>query len=552
MSNSEIPNLNKDENGNIENKVKDETTKLKEKGKDKEKETSNLLEEDQNILNESKNNNQRNINNNELFYFIILAIFVFIVSRLVQIKVPTPEQDVFLDEPWIHGIESNETINSFENRYRRNFPKLTLELINDFPTLTELFNARVLYIFDKNLTNKYIHHIRDLDGVDESPYQKPLYKNLVPNETFSENRANYINTEKFVDLCYKEKLISGEKIYATDKPLISIIIPCFNKKKQIMRTIRSLQNQSLKNIEIIIVDDFSSENATDLYNSLLATDPRIRVFYHQKVLGLFRSRLNGFLYSRGKYILHFVAGDLLADNYVLEDLYNLITKYSLDSIRFSFKTYQKKYKNNYNSQTMKYPNNVIKIRYGPVKENPHIFGFGTIWNRLIRANILTKGLDLIDWHIINAYKNFGEDIWWNELANHASYSHLVFNRIGYIYHSNVTTENELKISTREERDSTMREFVYFWLFDYQILPRDNNKRRVINKLKMYNLNNGTFDGTPLNLNYITTNFTAYEHLLKALIEDPCVKEDEKPFIGELLNNYYNKLKNLSMIRTLNN
>ena len=112
MSNSEVPNLNKDENENIENKVKDETTKLKEKGKDKEKETSNLLEEDLNILNEAKNNTQRNINNNELFYFIILAIFVFIVSRLVQIKVPTPEQDVFLDEPFIHGIESNETINS--------------------------------------------------------------------------------------------------------------------------------------------------------------------------------------------------------------------------------------------------------------------------------------------------------------------------------------------------------------------------------------------------------------------------------------------------------
>ena len=50
MSNSEVPNLNKDENENIENKVKDETTKLKEKSKDKEKETSNLLEEDLNIL----------------------------------------------------------------------------------------------------------------------------------------------------------------------------------------------------------------------------------------------------------------------------------------------------------------------------------------------------------------------------------------------------------------------------------------------------------------------------------------------------------------------
>jgi len=47
-------------------------------------------------------------------------------------------------------------------------------------------------------------------------------------------------------------------------------------------------------------------------------------------LGLFRTRLDGYLYSRGKYITTFDAGDIYEDNYVLTDTYNILEKYNLD------------------------------------------------------------------------------------------------------------------------------------------------------------------------------------------------------------------------------
>ena len=53
-------------------------------------------------------------------------------------------------------------------------------------------------------------------------------------------------------------------------------------------------------------------------------------------MGVWRTRLDGFLYSRGKYIIHFDAGDLYADPYVLEDAYGLIEKYKLDSVKIMF------------------------------------------------------------------------------------------------------------------------------------------------------------------------------------------------------------------------
>jgi len=54
-------------------------------------------------------------------------------------------------------------------------------------------------------------------------------------------------------------------------------------------------------------------------------------------MGCWRSRLDGILYSRGKYIILFDAGDLYEDNYVLLDAYNVIEKYNLDSCKFLFR-----------------------------------------------------------------------------------------------------------------------------------------------------------------------------------------------------------------------
>ena len=69
---------------------------------------------------------------------------------------------------------------------------------------------------------------------------------------------------------------------------------------------------------------------------MLETEPRIRVFHHLKNMGCWRSRLDGFLYSRGKYVQHFDTGDIFTDNYVLENIYNYVHKYKLDLVRFSF------------------------------------------------------------------------------------------------------------------------------------------------------------------------------------------------------------------------
>ena len=87
-------------------------------------------------------------------------------------------------------------------------------------------------------------------------------------------------------------------------------------------------------MEIIIVNDCSTDNSKKYFDYLFETDSRIRIFNHLQNMGLWRSRIDGFLYSRGKYIINFDPGDIYEDNYVLEDYFNLIENYNIDSVRF--------------------------------------------------------------------------------------------------------------------------------------------------------------------------------------------------------------------------
>ena len=121
-------------------------------------------------------------------------------------------------------------------------------------------------------------------------------------------------------------------------PFISVIVALYNKEKVLLSSIRSIQNQSLKNIKIIIVNDASTDSSSKILDSLLEEDSWIRVFTHLKNMGLWRTRVDGFLYSSVKYVIHCDCEDFYYDNYVLEDIYNLIEKYNLDNIKTVFRS----------------------------------------------------------------------------------------------------------------------------------------------------------------------------------------------------------------------
>ena len=443
----------------------------------------------------------------------------------------------------IHQVyEIKKPLNLNISKHKQFFPSLSINQKSNVTNISDLFKSKTLFINDKKLTYNYIHFIRQNDK-DEEKYKKELVERVEFNGIVGQKKGQ-INLPDFYKLCNKKKIYYLKDFKASDNPDISIIIPMYNTNIDIVKTIRSIQNQSFKTYEIIIVDDKSTYRK-ELYKSLFESEPRLRIFTHLKNIGTWRKRLDGFLYSRGQYILHLNPGDILADNYVLEDAFNLVTRYSLDTVRFSFsKTiYNKNFNDNMVFGRMKiYPQKHTKIIYGRPDYNVHEFGYGTVWNRLVRNNMFTKGLDLVDEFIINANKDLWEDMWWNDLIDRVSFSNLVVNRLGYIFLYERENAFEPRIRFKFQRDKTIKEFILFWFFDYQLLDKENDKKLTLDTLYNYNKKNNTFCRLPMRLEFLTSKFDMYERLLKLLMSDSYVSEKDKKFVKELYSSYTKMFK----------
>lgn len=113
-----------------------------------------------------------------------------------------------------------------------------------------------------------------------------------------------------------------------NKDLISVIIPIYNVEKYIKKTIDTILVQTYTNIEIILVDDGSSDKSGDICDIYAKKDNRIRVF-HQENKGVSSARNLGINNAKGKYIV-FVDGDDYVTPEYINSLYSNIIENKAD------------------------------------------------------------------------------------------------------------------------------------------------------------------------------------------------------------------------------
>ena len=97
-----------------------------------------------------------------------------------------------------------------------------------------------------------------------------------------------------------------------NNPLISIIIPTYNVESYIGRCLDSCINQTLGDIEIIVVDDCGSDNSIKIAKEYVKKDSRIRIIHNESNLGLFSARIQGERVAKGAYILPLDADDYIS------------------------------------------------------------------------------------------------------------------------------------------------------------------------------------------------------------------------------------------------
>lgn len=115
-------------------------------------------------------------------------------------------------------------------------------------------------------------------------------------------------------------------------PKVSVIVPVYNVAQYIIDCLTSLCNQKLREIEIICVNDGSTDNSLEVVQNYAERDSRIRVI-SQENRGLSEARNSGVKIADGKY-LYFIDGDDLLDENALLDLYEKAVKDNLDIVFF--------------------------------------------------------------------------------------------------------------------------------------------------------------------------------------------------------------------------
>jgi glycosyltransferase involved in cell wall biosynthesis len=108
------------------------------------------------------------------------------------------------------------------------------------------------------------------------------------------------------------------------KPLVSIIVPVFNVEEYLDDCINSILNQTYKNIEVILVDDGSTDNSGKICDLLGQKNNKVKVF-HNNNNGVSYTRNYAIRMTTGKYILPVDGDDIIADTYV-EKAVNILEK----------------------------------------------------------------------------------------------------------------------------------------------------------------------------------------------------------------------------------
>jgi glycosyltransferase involved in cell wall biosynthesis len=138
---------------------------------------------------------------------------------------------------------------------------------------------------------------------------------------------------KYLNECLKGKLT---KKFNTNfiNPKITVIVPIYNCQNSIKQVLRSIQNQKMIEIEIILVNDQSKDNSLKIIENIQKDDKRIKIIYNKKNMGILYSRSIGVLQARGKYIFALDNDDMFFDDDVFDFVYKEAENYNDDIVGF--------------------------------------------------------------------------------------------------------------------------------------------------------------------------------------------------------------------------
>ena len=381
--------------------------------------------------------------------------------------------------------------------------------------------------FISNNTQNYLGRVKKSIFKEIVSFEKNLNLSL---KIFDEYRK--IN-------CANKLIEENQKFKKSDNPDVSVIITIHNQANDIHKSLRSVQNQSIKNIEIIIVDDCSLDNSLDKIKEYQKEDERILVISHDSNEGTIKSRADGIRKAKGKYITILDGDDAFIHKDILNNCLYIAQKASLDIIEFGAGRYvNEKFKGivyNYENELI----NVKNIIYQPELRVKFFSKKGkyrytlinrVIWGKFIKKNLFKELLNYIGSEYTNDYINLAEDTLMAVGIYHIAESYYVMKEIGYYYNSgekkNFIILNNKKIC-RNVKDGINNFYFSYLKFLVDKHNKTKNERRNTYKEYLLFISDKLFD-----MNLKKRHYQIIFHVFNKLLEWNCLRQKDKKRIFE--------------------
>ena len=261
-------------------------------------------------------------------------------------------------------------------------------------------------------------------------------------------------------------------------PKVSIFLPIYNKESYIIRSINSIKKQTLNEIEIIAVNDFSTDDTLKILKKLQKKDKRIKIINNDRNHGLLYTRAMGILNCSGEYVMNLDPDDILSDKNNLKILYFQSKMFKLDTITFL----QKKI---YIKSIAFLIEQIKRLKINNFKSNLKVpkYEYPMITNKFIKKDIIIKAYNCFKNQIYKNKWNFYEDVIWNIFIKKYSRSNKNLNRYIYLYLQNNQSLMRNKNTPLEIKNIIYKLEMIFNNKYYQQPEKAINKIKVIINIK---------------------------------------------------------------------
>jgi len=211
------------------------------------------------------------------------------------------------------------------------------------------------------------------------------------------------------------------------KPIVSVIMPAYNTENTIFESIKSILNQTYKNIELIIINDGSSDNTIEFISKI--KDERIKIINNELNLGISKSLNIGILASNGDFIARMDSDDIAYSDRIQKQL-KVITSMDIDILGAEVDTFGK-----FPSPKYSYP-----------KTNKQIYYYSLLGNPIAHPTVLAKSI-FFKQNLYNADAKFigfeDYELWTRSIQNNYTFFNMPDKLLAY----------RLKIKSKTSIDS---------------------------------------------------------------------------------------------------